>query len=144
MTLRLPAALLLLSLAGLLSACATVAPSGGPALPVSALDLVWPQGDKALAHLDAFENPALKVGLISLRGGATMPEHASPLAVLLTASSGRGTVVTATGSYALDAAHAVFLPGGEKHSVTAQDGEVLHIAVLALKRGAAPTAHHGP
>lgn len=129
-----------------LSACATAAPAtGSPLAATAAVALDWPASDKALDHVDAFENQLVKVGLISLKAGAQMPGHASPLPVLLTASSGRGTVTTARASYLLDPAHAVFLSGGEQHSVTAQEGEPLHIAVLALKsQGAAPLAHHGP
>ncbi|MDP1825265.1 MAG: hypothetical protein Q8L48_18555 [Archangium sp.] len=124
-----------------LGACAGVSKGVAPAAP-SAVALDWPTSGKALDHVDAFQNAAVKVGLISLQGGARMPEHASPLPVLLTAASGRGTVTTATGSYALDPGHAVFLPGGERHAVLAEQGEVLRIAVVAIK-GGAPAAPHG-
>ena len=135
----------LLLLAAGLSACAGVSAAAGARAPVSAVALEWPASGKPLDHVEAFQNAALKVGLISLQGGARMPEHASPLPVLLTAASGRGTVTTAGGSYALDPGHAVFLPGGERHAVIAQEGEVLHIAVVALKgAGATPVDHHGP
>jgi len=123
-----------------LGACATVPHAGGAEAP-SAVALDWPASGRAVDHVEAFQNGAVKVGLISLQGGARMPEHASPLAVLLTAASGSGTVTTARGSFVLDQTHAVFLPGGEQHAVLANAGEVLHIAVVALK-GGAPVDHH--
>lgn len=126
-----------------LTACATAAGAGGQLAPAAAVSLDWPSSGKALDHVDAFQNQALKVGLISLQGGARMPEHASPMPVLLTAASGRGTVTTASGAtYALDRTHAVFLPGGERHAVLADEGEALQIAVVAIK-GGAPAAPHG-
>lgn len=126
-----------------LSACAGVPTSTSARPPAAALALDWPASGKPLDHRDLFQNGALKVGLISLQGGARMPEHASPLPVLLTAASGRGTVTTAGATYALDASHAVFLPGGEQHAVIAHEGEVLHIAVVALKAGSTPVEPHG-
>lgn len=138
-----PRRLPLLLLAFGLSACAGVSAATGATPAASAVALDWPSSGKALEHVDAFQNQALKVGLISLQGGARMPEHASPMPVLLTASSGRGTVTTVSGAtYALDRTHAVFLPGGERHAVLAAEGEVLQIAVVALK-GGAPAAPHG-
>lgn len=124
----------LVPLAALALSCAgPSAARSGPVSPAAAVALEWPASGKALDHLEAFQNQRLKIGLISLQGGARMPEHASPLPVLLTASSGRGTVITAAGSHPLDLTHAVFLPGGDQHSVIALEGEVLHITVVALK-----------
>lgn len=134
---------LLLPLFLLAASCAATSPARrGPVQPVT---LDWPARGKALEHVEAFRNERLKIGLISLQRGARMPEHASPLPVLLTASSGRGTVTTAGGEHPLDLAHAVFLPGGERHAVIAAEGEVLHIAVVALEGGAAaaPSDPHG-
>jgi len=138
--------ILLLSCVGLgVSACATSgAVAGQPPAVTSPVRLDWPTHGKSLEHVEAFQNQVVKVGLITLQGGAVMPEHASPLPVLLTASSGQGTVTTARDTYPLDAGHAVFLAGGERHSVTAQQGEALRIAVLGVKgTGSAKTNHQG-
>lgn len=124
-----------------LSGCATVQ-AAPAALAPAAVTLDWPDSAKALDHHDAFMNGALKVGLITLQGGATMPEHASPLPVLLTAGSGSGTVTTATARFPLDPTHAVFLPGGERHAVIAAEGATLLIAVIAVT-GAAAVHPHG-
>lgn len=127
-----------------LVSCAGPSAARLPASPVAAVALEWPASGKALDHVEGFQNQSLKIGLISLQGGARMPEHSSGLPVLLTASSGRGTVITAGGSHPLDLTHAVFLPAGEPHSVIALEGEVLHIAVVALKSAAvAPAEPHG-
>jgi quercetin dioxygenase-like cupin family protein len=143
---RLVALLVFAASSTALTACATTAAAAaGSSLPaLAAVALDWPSGGKPLAHVEVFQNREVKVVLISLKAESQMPEHASPFPVWLTASSGRGTVKTLGASYPLDPGHAVFLPGGEKHSVTADHGEGLHISVLALKsQGPAPVEHQG-
>ncbi len=133
----LTAALLALPLA---SGCATARTASTDS--VASVDLSWPEAQGPRAHKDAFQNGAVKMGLITLSPGAELPEHSVPLPAVLLASSGHGTVKLAKESQPLDSIHAVFLPPGSKHSVIAAEGEPLRIAVVVLKGAAAGPAGH--
>jgi quercetin dioxygenase-like cupin family protein len=109
-------------------------PIGGPVaraveLPVAA----GPGGPREVRVL--VDEPALKLVTIILRQGTALPEHHSPVPVVIQALQGAGTVTAGTEHFRVDPAHAVLLAPNVPHAVAPDDGTDLVLLVQHLGRG---------
>ena len=108
-------------------------PIGGPAARVIELPAAAGSGDPREVRV-LVDEPALKLVTIILRQGTALPEHHSPVPVVIQALQGAGTVTAGTEQLRVDPAHAVLLAPNVPHAVAPDDGTDLVLLVQHLGR----------
>ena len=99
---------------------------------------VWVRPDKYIGFRgDPRSTGALRAYLegLFLRQGTVLPEHHSPVPVVIQALQGAGTVTAGTEHFRVDATHAVLLAPNVPHAVAPDDGTDLVLLVQHLGRG---------
>jgi quercetin dioxygenase-like cupin family protein len=103
-------------------------PIGGPAARAVELPTAAGPGQPREVRV-LVDEPALKLVTIILRQGTALPEHHSPVPVVIQALQGVGTVTAGSEHFRLDPAHAVLLAPNVPHAVTPDDGTDLVLLV---------------
>ena len=109
-------------------------PLGGPGARVVELTTAAGPGQPREVRV-LVDEPALKLVTIILRQGTALPEHHSPVPVIIQALQGAGTVTAGTERLRIDPAHAVLLAPNVPHAVAPDDGTDLVLLVHHLGRG---------
>ena len=109
-------------------------PLGGPAARVVELPQAVGPGEPREVRV-LLDEPALKLVTIILRQGTALPEHHSPVPVVIQALQGAGTVTAGSEQLRVDPAHAVVLAPNVPHAVAPDDGTDLVLLVQHLGRG---------
>jgi len=110
-------------------------PIGGPAARAVELPAVAGPGEPREVRV-LVDEPALKLVTIILRQGTALPEHHSPVPVVIQALQGAGTVTAGSEHFRVDPAHAVLLAPNVPHAVAPDDGTDLVLLVQHLGRRA--------
>ena len=84
----------------------------------------------------------VKIALVTIAAGATMPEHAAPVPVTVQTLSGSGSMTVSGEPHELSAGTIYYMEANAPHALDAQQGEPLVVLVHYLKGGTGKAGGH--
>ena len=89
------------------------------------------------------DDDSVKIVLVTIAPGATMPEHATPVPVTVQTLSGAGEMTISGKSHELAVGSIYYLDADAPHALSASGDEALVVLVHYLKGGAPMDHEHG-